>query len=178
MPDKTNCYMKWNPLLQKVSTITDKEYQTLALLQHLDKVLQLPLTSLPDATFQAKDLVQIKRGKVVQLYHKDLSHKAGSLFDRVEVRQLDATVKKIVLRGAFPAVKEVAPLEWLVDDFVLVLGKDLFSKGRFTILDKAHLKQGHWKGRKWMLYFNANKRLPFIVDVLDGELQLCFYLPV
>ncbi|HYH15384.1 MAG TPA: hypothetical protein VD794_09190, partial [Flavisolibacter sp.] len=106
-----------------------------------------------------------------------LQPKAFGLFEQVAIHFITATTIKLVFRGPVPAQEALRPLEVLVDDIVLTLSKDSFQKGYFTKLDVSALIKGNWPGRRWILHISASQRMALILDLLEGKLQLCLFLP-
>jgi len=151
--------------------------QTILVIQQLEQLLGIRLAELPDSTFKITRFIPLGKSGFLNIYTRRCLPKAGSLFDRIEVVLVDVGIKRVVFSGPV-WVGQPAPLEHLIDELVIVLGKDLFKKGRLTIRDCAALKRGCWAGRRWQLVFASGQRLPLLIDLMDSQLQLCIYMPV
>ena len=151
--------------------------QTVLTLQHLDHLLGLTLAQLPDHSFKTARFVPVGKAGLLNVYTRRYYAKAGNLFDQAEVMLADIGIKRVVFSGS-PQQAGLEPLERLLDDLVIILGKDIFKKGALNMRDMTALKKGCWAGRRWLLSFGGGKRLPLVVDLMDSKVQLCLYLPV
>ncbi|ANE51501.1 hypothetical protein [Flavisolibacter tropicus] len=156
-------------------TVTDPE--TRLALDHLDRLLQVQLAALPDSSFKTIRFIPLANNRFVNIYSRQYFPKAAQLFARAEVSLVGKGIKRVVFTGSLP-VKDPGPLLLLIDDLITILGKDLFNKTGFNTRDIAGLKRGRWAGRRWLLCFDKGQRMPLLLDLLDGQLQLCLYLPV
>lgn len=150
--------------------------QAALLIEHLDEWMQVKLLELPDLSFQSNWFEPALDGTFATVYTKAFPYKTRKLFDTCEVMLADVDVKKLVFKGLLEGVPPT--LSQFLHKLATWLGKDIFQNTYLLEEELKSLEQGQWAGRKWLIWFNEERRLPLMVDVVNRELQFCIFLPV
>lgn len=116
-------------------------------------LLNLNDWTIPDDTFERKETIINKSGRLETVYVKKLDTKLRNLFSTIEVR-FGMNQKDMMISFFNEDTDSIEPddLEKLVNDCYNVYGKDNSHtpRGIFDKIDKAAIKRKSWAGRLWI----------------------------
>ena len=167
-------------MIEKLSIHTPSaplDPEAVLLIQRLDQWLQVSLMTLPDRSFTTSSFIPAPEGGFISVYSKTFLYKGNKLFETCDVMMADVDVKKLVFKARIAGMPIVTLLQFL-NNLADWLGKDLHQKKQLANDEVKDLQKGEWAGRKWLVWFDEERRLPLMVDASEGQLQLCLYLPV